>query len=233
MLDFVLNFLYPPCCIICGKLDKNYICKNCEKRFERYRKYNEIDNKKILENKLNNAIKENYYDIDLQRFYWDKFLYVFEYKGIVRKTLLDYKFNGKPYLSNFFAYEILKSKKVYEILKFCDIIVPVPMDRKKRGLRGYNQTELISKILSKKSGIKEEKILQKTKQTKTQSLLKPEERKQNIENAFCIKNTELVKDRNIILLDDIYTTGATVNEISKILKDAGAKSVFVLVIAKD
>lgn len=233
MLDFVLNFLYPPCCIICGNLDKNYICKNCEKRFERYRKYNEIDNKKILENKLNNMIKENYYDIDLQRFYWDKFLYVFEYKGIIRKTLLDYKFNSKPYLSNFFAYEFLKSKKVYEFLKFCDIIVPVPMDKRKRALRGYNQTELISKILSKKSGIKEEKILQKTRQTKTQSLLKTEERKQNIENAFCIKNTELVKDRNIILLDDIFTTGATVNEISRILKEAGAKNIFVLVIAKD
>lgn len=47
MLDFVLNFLFPPSCIICGKLDKHYICKSCERRFEKYRKYNEIDNKKI------------------------------------------------------------------------------------------------------------------------------------------------------------------------------------------
>lgn len=233
MLDFVLNFLYPQCCIICGKLEQNYICKNCEKRFERYRKYNEIDNIKIIENKLNRKVKQPYYDINMQRFYWDKLLYVFDYKGIIRKYMLEYKFNSKPYLSNFFAYEILKSKKVYEILKFCDIIVPVPMDKKKRLERGYNQTELITEIISEKAKINEIKILQKIKHTKTQSLLKPNERKQNVENAFCIKNSELVKNKNVVLFDDIYTTGATVNEISKLLKQAGAKVIIVLVIAKD
>lgn len=233
MLDFVLNFLFPQTCIICGKRDKHYICKNCERRFEKYRKYNEIDNKVILKNKLNADIETEYYEIDNQNFYWDKLIYVFDYRGIVRKTILQYKFNSKPYLSNFFAYEILKSKKVYEILKSCDIIVPVPMDKKKRNERGYNQTELITKIIEEKSGIKEEKILLKTKATKTQSLLAIHERKQNVENAFCIKNLEIVKNKKIIILDDIYTTGATVNELSKLLKEAGAKSVFVLVISKD
>lgn len=233
MLDFVLNFLFPPSCIICGKLDKHYICKSCERRFEKYRKYNEIDNKKILKNKLNVENNRKSYVIDYQIFYWDKLVYVFEYKGLVRKNILDYKFNSKPYLSNFFAYEILKSKKVYEILKFCDIMIPVPMDKRKRCERGYNQTELITKILSKKSGLKEEKILLKIKHTKTQSLLTPKQRKQNIDNAFCIKNPELVKNKNIVIFDDIYTTGATVNEISKLLKEAEAKTVIVLVIAKD
>lgn len=233
MLDFVLNFLFPPSCIICGKLDKHYICKHCERRFEKYRKYNEIDNKEILKNKLNVENNKKSYVIDYQRFYWDRLVYVFEYKGLVRKTILDYKFNSKPYLSNFFTYEILKCKKVYEIMQFCDIMIPVPMDKKKRYERGYNQTELITKILSKKSGLKEENVLLKVKHTKTQSLLTTKERKQNIENAFCIKNPELVKNKNIVLFDDIYTTGATVNEISKLLKEAEAKTVIVLVIAKD
>ena len=233
MLDFVLNFLFPPTCVICGKLDKHYVCKTCERRFEKYRKYNEIDNKKILKNKFNTEINTEYYEIDFQKFYWDQLLYVFDYRGIVRKTILQYKFNKKPYLSNFFAYEILKSKKVYEILNSCDIIVPVPMEKKKMNERGYNQTELITQIIEKKSGIKEEKILVKIKTTKTQSLLEITERKRNIENAFCIKNPELVKSKKVILFDDIYTTGATVNELSKLLKEAECKSIFVLVIAKD
>lgn len=233
MLDFVLNFLFPQTCIICGKREQYYICKSCERRFEKYRKYNEIDNKKILENKLKKEIKTEYYEIDNQTFYWDKMLYVFDYRGIVRKTILQYKFNSKPYLSNFFAYEILKSKKVYEILSSCDIIIPVPMDKKKRNERGYNQTELIAKILHEKSGIKEEKILLKIKTIKTQSTLANNERKKNVENAFAIQTPELVKNKNIILFDDIYTTGATVNELSRLLKNAGARNVCVLVISKD
>lgn len=236
MIDFVLNFLFPPSCIICGKYNKNYICKLCEKRFLKYRKYNEIDNLNILKNKLNKSdLKETYkyYLIDNQKIYWDKLLYVFKYKGIIRKYILEYKFGDKPYMSNFFAYELLKNKKVYEILKFCDIIIPVPLDRKKQNQRGYNQTELIAKVLSQKTRINFQKVLLKVKHTKTQSLLENSDRKKNVENAFCIKNTELVKNKKIIIFDDIYTTGATANEISKILKEAGAKKVFVLVIAKD
>lgn len=238
MLDFVLNFLFPPSCIICGKRDIHYICKMCEKRFEKYRKYNEIDNIKLFKNKMksdeNEAKKKQYYLINNQKFYWDKLLYAFEYKGIVRKYILEYKFGSKPYISNFFAYELLKSKKVYEILKFCDIIIPVPLDKKKQKQRGYNQSELITKILSQKSGLNTQNILLKIKHTKTQSLLENSERKKNVENAFCIKNPELVKNKKVIIFDDIFTTGATANEISKILKEAGgAKSVFILVIAKD
>lgn len=233
MLNFVLNFLFPQSCIICGKLEQYYICKNCERRFEKYRKYNEIDNKRILKNKLNSEIETELYEIDNQKFYWDKLLYVFDYRGLVRNTLLQYKFNSRPYLSNFFAYQILKGKNVYEILNSCDIIMPVPMDNKKKKERGYNQTELITKIIQQKSGIKEENILIKTKITKTQSLLEIKERKLNVENAFAIKNPDIISNKKVIIFDDIYTTGATVNEISKILKKAKARSVFVLVIAKD
>ncbi len=235
MLDFVLNFLFPPSCIICGNKAPNYICKKCEKRFEKYRKYNEIDNIKILKNKLNinKIMPEQYYLINNQKFYWDKLVYCFEYKGIVRKYILEYKFGDKPYISNFFAYELLKSKKVYEILKFCDIIIPVPLDNKKKKQRGYNQSELITKILSEKSRLNYENILLKVRHTKTQSLLENLERKKNVENAFCIKNPELVKNKKVIIFDDIYTTGATANEISKILKEAGARNVYILVIAKD
>lgn len=233
MLELVLNFLFPQICIICGKLNKHYICASCEKRFEKYRKYNLIDNQKLMQNKLNQEVNFKFYEIDNQILYWDKMMYIFDYKGIVRKTILEYKFGEKLYISNFWAYEILKSKKIYEILNFCDIIIPVPMYKKKQSQRGYNQTELITKILQEKSGIKEEKVLLKVKNTKTQSLLEINERKHNIENSFCIKNSEIVKNKNVIIFDDIYTTGATVNEISKLLKDANAKEVFVLVIAKD
>lgn len=145
---------------------------------------------------------------------------------------MQYKFFEKAYLSSFFAYEILNNKKLNEILKSYDIIIPVPMDKIKKSKRGYNQTQLITNIISKSSNILSgDEIVQKLKSTKTQSTLKKEERENNIKDVYVVKQN--IKNKNIILFDDIYTTGATINEISKKLKEAGARRIFVLILAKD
>lgn len=159
-------------------------------------------------------------------------MYCFDYKNIIRKYILQYKFFEKAYLSSFFAYEILNNKKLNEILKSYDIIIPVPMDKIKKSKRGYNQTQLITNIISKSSNILSgDEIVQKLKSTKTQSTLKKEERENNIKDVYVVKQN--IKNKNIILFDDIYTTGATINEISKKLKEAGARRIFVLILAKD
>lgn len=237
MLELVLNFLFPQNCIICGKSSKQYICCNCEKIFEKYKKFNIIDNQKVILDKIgisNIKLIQKYYLIDGEKIYWEKMLYCFEYKSIIRKFMLQYKFSGKAYLSEFFANQILKNKKTYEMLKSYDIIIPVSIDKNKKLKRGYNQTELITNIISKSEVLKSDNtILGKVKTTKTQSTLEKRERKENVENSYIVKCTRKVKNKNIVLFDDIYTTGATVNEISKKLKEAGAKQILVLVIAKD
>lgn len=228
MLDFVLNFLFPPVCGICGKINKNWICDKCKKRIKRYEKfqYIKINYIDLFTNKTQRYIN--------QKIYYDEFLYCFDYKNLIRKLLLDYKFFDKSYLSNFWAKVIMNNKKVDEIFKIYDIIIPVPIDNIKRLERGYNQTELITNIFFKEGKIlSENKSVIKFKETKTQSLLNFEERKENIKNAYKIINIEKIKNKNIILFDDIYTTGATVNEISKVLKNSGVNKVLVLVIAKD
>ena len=102
----------------------------------------------------------------------------------------------------------------------------------KKSKRGYNQTQLITNIISKSSNILSgDEIVQKLKSTKTQSTLKKEERENNIKDVYVVKQN--IKNKNIILFDDIYTTGATINEISKKLKEAGARRIFVLILAKD
>ena len=223
MLEFVLNFLFPPVCGICGKINKEWLCTNCEKRLERYQK------EKYIQNFNNNKLK-NYEE----NRYFDELFYFFEYKNLIRKLLLQYKFSDKSYLANFWVNVILKSKKMNEIFKNYDIMIPVPMEKNKEQIRGYNQTKLITDIIYKLNKINVfNNILIKTKKTQTQSTLSLEKRYQNIENAFEVKNEQLIKNKKIIIFDDIYTTGATVNEISKILKKAGAKKILVLVIAKD
>ena len=268
MLDFVLNFLFPPVCGICGKLDENWICEKCKKRIEKYEKFKLIQGKEeinqlfnfrnidLVLNSLENKISNN--DEIHKLIYFDEFLYCFEYKGLIRNLILKYKFSDCGYLSNLFANVILNNKKINEIFESYDIMIPVPMDKMKKQIRGYNQTELITKVIEKSINLKEKnskkifceteksnykntnskiiinnKCLIKIKNTKTQSTLSADERTENIKNAFLVDNKLEIKNKKIILFDDIATTGSTINEISKILKEAGVKKILVLVIAKD
>lgn len=123
-------------------------------------------------------------------------------------------------------------KKYVELFGKYDIIGAVPIHKKRMLERGYNQSELIAKEIAKNiQGIEYKKLLKKTKNNQTQSELKKEERLENVKNVYEIQNKQIIQDKKIILFDDIYTTGSTVNECSKVLKENGAKEVLVLTLA--
>ena len=211
----VLNYIYPPVCGICGRLDKNYLCKKCEKILESQAKF-KIENGQDLNKNFENH------------------LYIFKYEGIIRKTILNYKFKEKSYIHMTLVKFLLKNEKFFKILKSYDTILPVPISRKRKNTRGYNQSELIGKELSK--NIKVECItdcLFKNKNIIEQSKLNREERQKNIQGVYILKNKERLNNKKIILIDDIYTTGSTVNECCKILKKAKPRKIDVLTIAKD
>ena len=255
MIEFVINCLFPPVCGICLKLDENWICEDCKKRLLKIEKsklvvYEKKSVKKIYRiNKVSKTkkkykkiskLEKNYENIFYKKilenniFYFDKLLYIFKYEKLIRKLILQYKFFDKAYLSNTFEKIILNNEKNCRILKLYDIIISVPMYKNKKKERGYNQTELIAKQISKKLNIKFEKdCIKKIRNTKVQSKLNEKQRKENIKNAFIVNNKINLKNKKIILFDDIYTTGSTVNEISRILKNSGVKEILVLVIAKD
>ena len=209
------NIIFPTCCLICGKLTKEINCKECK---------NEIYSKIIykIENKKSTSI------------YFEKHIYIFEYKDKIRDLILDYKFNEKSYLYKLFSKIIIKSEKICGILKKYDIIIPVPIHKKRKKQRGYNQSELIAKEIAKNINIEyRNDIIEKTKNNLPQSSLTKEQRKENVQNVYKINDKEKIQNKNIIIIDDIYTTGNTVNAISKILKENGAKEITILTIAKD
>ena len=243
MLEFVLNFfieiLFPPVCGVCGKLNKDWICDKC---------YESLNKLKLSKKEYYNEIiknKDDYKSIKSDKtlkIFYDELLYIFSYKGVIRRLILKYKFENKAYISNLFAEIILRDDKILDILKEYDLLVLVPMFKKKKKQRGYNQTELIINKFYKRINLNlyldlNLKInnynLIKVKNTKMQSTLSGLERKENIKNAFLVNNKEEIKNKRIIIFDDIFTTGETVNEISRILKEAGAKEILVFVIAKD
>jgi len=209
----ILDLIYPPVCGICNKINKKHLCKKCEIQIRKYEIY------KISKE------KQKYFDYQIK---------ILRYENIIREKIIDYKFNEKSYMYKTFAKIVLNNEKIYRFLKKYDIMLCVPMHRKKKRQRGYNQAELITKEIAKKLDIKMQYgNLIKIKDTKKQSSLNKSERKENIKGAFEIKNAELVNNKKIILFDDIYTTGNTVNECSKILKKAGAKEIVILTLAVD
>ena len=212
VLIFLLSIIYPQCCLLCGKISKEICCKSC---------------RKDINFKIETNISKD--------FYFDKHIYFFQYEDEIRNLILNYKFKDKSYLYKFFSEIIIKNKKICRILKSYDIIIPVPIHKKRKSERGYNQSELIARDLAEKiQDIKlENKVVIKKNNTKKQSELSKEERKKNVIDAYEIINSEKIKDKSIVLFDDIYTTGSTVNEISKILKRSGAKKILVVTIAKD
>ena len=211
--DKALNFLFPNKCRICFKKGNYEICENCIKRIRHYEDINitYFNNRNL-----------------------DSLIYFFRYEGYIRKLVLEFKFFNKFYLGKVFSKIILKNKKLCGNLKFYDIIIPVPMHKTKKLERGYNQTEILAKDLAQNLGILYDKnILIKIVNNKRQSSLSEQDRYKNIKNVFKLENPNKIKNKKIILIDDICTTSATLEECSRVLKEAKAKTVMALVIAKD
>lgn len=153
------------------------------------------------------------------------------YDGIAKKALYEYKYSNKTYMYKMFGSLILHSI-INSGFDKVDVIVPVPLYKYKKRLRGFNQSELISKYISNNLSIEiDTKNLQRVKETKVQNELHREDRIKNIKDAFIVKDEKAFINKNILLIDDIYTTGATVNECSRVLLESGAKNVFVVTIA--
>lgn len=209
----LLEFIYPNVCGFCNKICKEEICNKCRIKIKKYQ--------------INIVIKP-------PNRYFNELISIFKYEGIIREKILQYKFNDKAYMKNTFAKIILKNKKVCGLLKKYDIIIPVPIHKSRKAQRGYNQTQLIASKIAEYMDIEFcNNVLVKNKNTIAQSKLNRKKRIENIKGAFNILNLEKVQGKNVLLFDDIYTTGSTANECSRILKTAGAKTVGILTIAKD
>ncbi len=217
-LDNALNLIFPPVCGICGKIGKKYLCDKCKMN---------LTNSDIYLNQLQD------YSNDKSNFI-DEHFYLFSYTGIIREKILQYKFEDKTYLSNTISEFFMNNEKLYRFFKKYDIMEPIPISIARKKERGYNQSELIARKIKKLGIINLEKqILVKETDNRPQNGLNRKDRSQNVKNVYKVQNEQKIKDKRILLLDDVYTTGATANECAKILKQAGAKKVGILTIAKD
>ncbi len=114
-----------------------------------------------------------------------------------------------------------------------DAIVPVPLHPKRKKERGFNQAQIIAKELARIKGIElRDKLLVKTKNVRPQTSLRIEERAENVSGAFGVAKGERIKEKVLLLVDDVYTTGSTIRECSSVLREAGVKEVKALTVAQ-
>lgn len=201
----LLDIIYPPHCMACGTLlsEKKEFCKSCAETLHRV-ELKEVYN---INNRYNAATGAFYYN------------------GSGKIMLLRYKYSGKRYLAGVFAkYMAQAVEKQYSGLKF-DVITYVPMTKLEKAKRHFNQSELLAKQLSKILDVECKSLLKKTKNTPKQHKLDIETRTENLKNCFAANKKESIKGKMVLLVDDVKTTGTTLNECSKVLRRAGAKAI--------
>jgi len=229
--DLIFNLIFPVECLSCGKEDY-FLCPNCLEKIplvDRFTCF--VCNKPSFYGEVHQVCK--------RKTKLDGLVYATDYKNnIVNKAIKQFKYNSIKDLGKALASLMIKLIENSELKKFFEannfILVPIPLFFFRQKKRGFNQAEVLANEIANyfKWPI-ETKLLKRIKPTESQTKLKKEQRKRNILNVFKVENKGFLLNKNIILVDDVFTTGATLNEAAKVLKENGAKKIWGLTLAKD
>ena len=196
--------------------DEEYILE----KFEVYREgYGKVEEKKIEYTRCKFCENKN--------FYFDRAISCIEYCDKSKVLVLSLKYYGNTYMSRYIA-QVMRDKLEFEQLS-ADYIIPVPLHKKRMRIRGFNQAEKIASYLSEYTNIPIIDCVKRNRNTKRLYALNKFQREKELKNAFEVKGgSEKIIGKRIILVDDIFTTGTTVNEISKKLKIYSVDEIIVL-----
>lgn len=219
--------LYPNVCPFCGKVSIEPICKECMEKIQYIRE--------PLCKKCGKPVKEEQseycHDCKVRKRSFDQGKGLWLHKVPVNQAIYRYKYHNRRIYSRVFANELYRVYEKKLAQWAVEAIVPIPLHKKRRRMRGFNQTEYIAKELGERVGIPMiPDLLVRVKSTVPQKKLESRKRNENISKAFRIRKGREIPSC-ILLIDDIYTTGSTINEAAKILKLAGAKRVYFLTIS--
>lgn len=221
MIESLLNFFLPCFCKQCNiKLDdtSELLCDEC-KPLLNY----------LTHSNLNELYKKNFSDS-----YIDEIISTFGYidENPIQPLIHALKYNANFKSSDYLIRLILEYHNNFKNYSHIDLIIPVPLHKKKELIRGYNQSFILAKSLNQKTNINvANNILIRKKFTESQTKFNKTERLNNVSSAFYITNEKIIKGKNILLLDDVITTGATINECAKVLKQKKANKVIAFSIA--
>jgi ComF family protein len=202
--DFLLNLLFPPKCILCGKLlekDETDLCRTCR-----------VESPECHKNNLKFS-------------FLDSWAAVWYYDGYIRKSLHRFKFNRARHYADPYG-RMLAMKLLNEYPEGFDVLTWVPVSTWRKFTRGYDQVELLAGSVGRELGMEPMRTLRKKRNNRPQSGISGiAKRRANVLGVYQIVDPEPVRGKRVLLLDDIITTGATAGECARVLLTAGAKEV--------
>lgn len=230
------DLLFPNPCLNCGTRigsGQRYLCQEC------------YDNLPVVKKATCSYCGLYFENIDerisfrtcpvcsSEEYHFDRSRYVLEYDETVQALIHNFKYYNMTGVARLLSRLMISWLEEHRPFPVIDFITPVPLHSVRKRERGYNQSELLTKPIASYFGwTYKPKLLTRVRYTKSQTQLKGKERKENVIKAFSIDKIPTLKDSNILLIDDVFTTGATVNAISKELKNYQACKVYVLTAAR-
>lgn len=233
--NVLINFFFPHNCIFCGKklslLGNEYYCDECKYKINLI----DNDNRCLICGRERGAYGSGRIctTCTTHKMYFDAAYPCFKYTAVIKNLIHKYKFRKQMFLYKPIADFMINTMEELGVPKY-DYIVYPPVNRLVFIARGYNQT----KFLAQRIGCRYSKAVLKnavvkTRQNRKQSLMTREMRFENVKGVFKIRKKfrKIIKGKNILIVDDVITTGATASEIAKMLKKCGAMEVYVTVLA--
>jgi len=225
-LNSLVDLLFPLTCFNCNsRISDGIICEKCENSLEFLTDicpvcgvYDQAENCQIC--------TEN-------EFQFDKARSVFHFNKLIQNLIHDLKYNEMSKVAKLLGKLTEEYLRKFEPFEVVDIITPVPLHKVKKRSRGFNQAQLLTEEISKRMNwLHFPTLIQRNRFTETQTKLGRKDRHKNVFGAFSLDSKHIVDHKNILIVDDVFTTGATVNSITSLLKQNGVDKVFVLTIAR-
>ena len=229
IFELVGGLVFPPRCPICDEivyLWEKGICNSCMKKI-RY-----VENPRCLKcgKHISDASVEYCEDCENRTHFYQEGRALYEYREVA-SAVYRFKYGGRQEYAKVFGEELAFYLGDYILSLKPDALIPVPMYPSKERRRGYNQATLLARALGQELNIPVyEKMIKRIKNTKPLKLLNPEERLNNLKKAFILEENG-VKLSTIVIIDDIYTTGSTMDTMAKVFFEYGVRHVYFVALA--
>lgn len=213
----LIDFVYPPFCLLCDRhleAAERLVCNACWSGLPALQK----------------PLKEF---SESRGFLFTRALSIWEYSDRVQDLIHHLKYFRRPVLGMKMGEALAQLLADYEEFAGADFLIPVPLHARKLRERGYNQSLVLAQTVAQKSGIVLfNQALKRIRYTRPQAQLNADDRAKNVLNAFCLQKNSSLADKTVILVDDVLTTGNTLNECARVCKSSGARQVYALTVAR-
>ena len=231
--EATLSLFYPPHCAACGSDTPAsvHLCGGCAAQVTRI----EPPFCRVCSQPFDGAITSEFTCANCaeRTFHFDSAVTRLMSRGVVRDFVHRFKYDRQFFLRHplaDWAAEALEDERI--VRQPFDFLVPVPLHSARRREREFNQAEAIAELLAKRTNVPVYGALQRIRYTTTQTRLDRHERMENLRGAFRVLHPDRVQSRHLLLVDDVFTTGSTVDECARVLRQAGAASVRALTVAR-